>query len=111
AVLAETIRTGGTQAEELVETGGRLERRDPGIVVRGSGTGAPAAPDVEDIVSVDDGDPTIIRTAMVELAVARVLRPESGDGDGDAGDGLTLTGTWAGRPTPLVLALARVIAG
>jgi hypothetical protein len=114
AVLAETIRTGGTQAEELVETDGRLERRDPGIVVRGSGSGAPAVPAVEDIVSVDD-DPTIIRTAMVELTVARVLRPESirgdGDGDGDGGDGLALTGTWAGQPTPMVLARARAIGG
>jgi hypothetical protein len=131
-VLAEIIRTGAGEAEELVETDGRLERRDPGIAVRGSGTGTPGGPGVGRIVNVQDGDPTVIRTERMELSVVRVLHEadaaeadagaagdaaEADAADGDAhggGDGdaeLTLTGTWTSQSRPLVLARARRIGG
>lgn len=106
AVLAEVIRTGASQAEELVEVDGRPEPRDSGVRVRGSGTGAAGAATVDDIARVDDADPTIVRAGRVELSVHRVVgaaEPASADSD----DRLTLTGTWTGQPTPVVLARGR----
>src|SRR5262245_43628920 len=45
AVIASTILMGGTQAEELIDVDGRLERREPRMTAIGGGT-AGAAPAV-----------------------------------------------------------------
>ncbi|WP_319458592.1 CG0192-related protein [Micromonospora sp. RTP1Z1] len=99
AALAAAILDGAGQAEEFFEVDGRREYRTPSMTITSSGgevggaaVGAPRR--------VLDGDPTIIVTDTVELAVVR--RP----GAGEARAGGTLSGTWPGQATPLPLAYA-----
>jgi hypothetical protein len=103
--LASTILTGGEQAEEFVDKGGRLERREPIMSVRGSGSHA-GDPAVDSLVRVDDADPAVIVADGVELTVARIL-----DGTGgalaQAPGAEQLIGTWGDQATPLILALAQ----
>ncbi|HEX9999096.1 MAG TPA: hypothetical protein VGB74_01470 [Actinoplanes sp.] len=102
AALAETIRTGGHQADEIVETESGPAKRDPLITVAGTGTGtgkgrpgAAAGP----AVRVEDGDPAVVVTDTVRLNIRRVLT------DHPADEELALTGTLPGRlPGPVVLA-------
>lgn len=90
ATLATTIATGGTQAEELVDVGGRLEPRAPTMHVRGSGTGS-AAPSTAGPWQVGDDDTvtTIAGEAVDLIVVRRVGAPVSHP--------LTLTASWAGH--------------
>lgn len=101
SVLATTIVTGAGGADEFADIDGRQERREPSMTVRGSGTQGADAPPISAIVRVGDGDPTLVVTDSVELAVRRVL-----DGPGGAGLGerAVLTGTWSGQVTPVLLA-------
>jgi hypothetical protein len=100
-VLAETIRTGGTQAEEYVDIDGTPERRDPQMTVQGSGTDRPGP--APTITGVDQSDPTVIRTDAGELVVLRVVDDASSAESG----GLQLTGVWPGQDTPAALAYLR----
>jgi len=100
AVLASAILGGPGQAEEMVDMGDRLERREPTMVVHGSGQpGAGAA--AGGLISVSDGDPAVLVTEGVELTVVRVLA-RAGDHPGAE----RLTGTWPGQAAPAVLATA-----
>jgi maltokinase-like protein len=85
AVLADTIRTRGSQAELVRDFGnGRIEIAEPTVRVVGSGASS-AGP--------------------FELDVPSVL---GGPLDAPVGaDGGTLTGTWGGLETPVLLAVAR----
>jgi hypothetical protein len=101
-VVADAIGGGASGAEEFAAVDGRTERREPSMTVRGSG--APDAPAITAIVRVDEGDPTLIVTDSIELAVRRVL-----DGAPDhaaAGRG-RLTGTWGTEPAEVVLVEVR----
>jgi hypothetical protein len=89
------------QADEFIEVDGEMLRREPSMRVAGAGHGPPAGT-AERVV---DGDPTLIVTATVELAVVRRL-----PGDGEA-RGAALTGTWDGQPEPLPLAYAAAPTG
>jgi hypothetical protein len=100
AVLAATILTGASQADEYLEVDGRREPHRSGVSVRGSGHAGAAVPAITTITRVDAGDPTIIVTDVVELTVVRTL------GRGTA-EPLTLTGSWSDQPTPVLLAHAR----
>jgi hypothetical protein len=101
AALASAILAGTGQAEEFLETDGRLERREPSMTVTVSGRRTAAdVPAVGPVRRVVDNDPTIIVTDPVELTIVRRL---------DSGirvPGATLTGTWSGQPTPVPLAYA-----
>lgn len=103
-VLAHTMYTGAAQAEEFVDVGGSLVRREPASSVTGTGTPEAAVPAIGVLAGVDDGDPTVIRADAVELVIARVL---DGTGGPPAAAHPALTGTWDGQATPLVLAYAR----
>jgi hypothetical protein len=98
AALASAILGNTGQAEQLVDIGGRLERREFSMTIVGSG-GA-AVPVVSAVDRVVDGDPTLIVTDTVELTVIHRL---------DAGielDGAVLTGAWPGQATATPLASA-----
>jgi hypothetical protein len=102
------ILTGAVEAAEFIEIDGRIERRDPGMSIKGSGYQGASVPTINTLVAVDDGDPTVILTKSLELSVARVLdntisRPRATD----AGDYPALAGTWSGQSTPIRLANAR----
>ncbi|MDO3703056.1 hypothetical protein Q3W71_15400 [Micromonospora sp. C28SCA-DRY-2] len=101
AALADAVLAGTGQAEEYFEVDGRREPREASMVIGTSGApvAVPAVGTVRDVVA---GDPTVIVTDAVELAVLRRL--------GAAGQrgGTALTGTWSGQPTPLPLAYASV---
>jgi hypothetical protein len=101
SVLADAIVGRAGQAEEFVDIDGRLEKREPAMAVRGSGATVDA-PVADALVRVEEGDPTVIVTAGLELRVVRVLS------DDRAVEGLSLTGTWGGRSTPVLLAEARL---
>ena len=97
--LAAAVLAGAGQAEEYFEVDGRREVRPANMTITGSRPGGepPALGEPREVV---DGDPTLIRTDPVELAVVR--RPTSADAPSDA----RLTGTWPGQATPLLLAYA-----
>ncbi len=85
AVLAETIRTGGTQAELVREIAdGRTEIVEPAVRVTGSGTSSPGPFELE---------------VLTELSGS--FDPPVGSGGG------TLTGMWGGLDAPVLLAVAR----
>jgi len=102
AVLATTILTGGTEAEEILDDHGQRSRRASFMSLRGSGTAGTGVPTVDVIDKVTDDDPTVIVAGGIELHVPRVLDPAA------PADVAVLTGTWAGLPAPILLAaLAR----
>ncbi len=98
AALVSAIFTGTGQAEEFVESDGRLERREPAMSVTGSGLHGVEVPVVQAVRRVVDEDPTLIVTDSVELTVARIV-------DGNSRHaGATLTGRWTDLPTAVLLA-------
>jgi hypothetical protein len=94
--LAATIRTGGRQAEEFVETDDGPQRREPSLTVWGTGTAEKSEP-AGRLVRVEDGDPAVVVAEAARLDVRRVLNPVPAEGP------LALVGAWAGQ-TPTVLA-------
>ena len=101
AVLAGAILGGTGQAEEFVDVDGRLEPRQPAMLVTGSGAEGATVPAVTAVRRVVDGDPTFVVTDSVELGVVRTV-----DGKGSPAHA-TLTGTWTGQPSPVLLAYLR----
>jgi hypothetical protein len=87
AVLADTIRTGGSQAELVREfADGRVEIAEPSVRVTGSGTSTPGPVEI-DVLTV----------------LGAPLAAQLGEGDG------TLTGTWGGLDARVLLAVARPV--
>ncbi len=101
AATATAVLTGGTQAEELVETDGRLEPRATTATVRGSGEPGTPVPAVDAVSCRDEERTTVVRSEHLELAVARVLGAEVPGTH-------TLTGTWT-TGGPAVLAAVRPV--
>jgi hypothetical protein len=101
AALATAMLGGGTQAEEYVDLGGRLEPRVPTATVVGSGSGPVPAMDIHDIRCHDDGPTTVVRTTTMEVVVARVV-------GADIAAAETLTGRWD-EGGPAVLAGLRLV--
>lgn len=97
--LAAAVLAGAGQAEEYFEVDGRREVRPPTMTLACSHAGG-EPPVVGATREVVDGDPALIRTDSVELAVVR--RP----GAAEAPSGAHLTGAWPGQSAPLVLAYA-----
>ncbi|AEV83320.1 hypothetical protein ACWT_2298 [Actinoplanes sp. SE50] len=95
SVLGEVIRSGGTQAAEEVHDGERVVVREPGLLLRGAGSAAPAPGDP---VKVAEGEVVRIETTGGGIELFRT--PWAAPLPGDA----VLTGMWAGRPEPVVLA-------
>jgi hypothetical protein len=98
AALASAILGNTGQAEQFLQVDGRLEQREPSMSIASNAPEGVKVPAVGAIQRVVEGDPTLIVTDTVELAVIRRL---------EAGTGLTgavLTGTWPGQTTPTPLA-------
>jgi hypothetical protein len=73
ATLAQTILTGGVQAQMFFEQDGERVDVPPRIRVQGSGSTA-AVPDVTSIDSVsDEATVTVVRAGDLQLALARVV--------------------------------------
>ncbi|MEV4512137.1 hypothetical protein AB0K00_24600 [Dactylosporangium sp. NPDC049525] len=102
ATLAATILTGAGQAAEEFEVDGVRQARANDMHVTGSGHAGAVVPAVTGVLRVADTHPTRIATDALDLTVLRVLT----DDPADPGDAPTLTGTWAGSPTPRLLAYA-----
>jgi hypothetical protein len=103
-VLATAIVTGAGGAEEVEHVDGEEQRRRaPSMTVRGNGTPDTDAPPFAAIAHVEDGDPTLILTDSVGLAVHRAIDAADGGQPGLA----VLTGTWDGQSSPVVLAEVR----
>lgn len=100
AVLADAILSGGGQAAEYFEADGQREYREPTMTVAGSGGYDVTVPVSAAPPRMTDGDPTLIVTDAVELAVVRRLGGDPGPA------GAILTGTWDGQPVPQLLASA-----
>lgn len=99
--MATTVLTGGTQAEEFVDVGGRLEPRDATARVVGSGTAGTQVEPIHAVSCHDEGLTTVIRADVLELVVVRVVGAEVSAAH-------TLTGSWA-EGGPAVLAGVRPI--
>jgi hypothetical protein len=93
AVLAATILTGGSEAAEQISTDEGLVPRTPLGSVRGTGSPGDPVPAVTSITSVSDGDPTVVTTDGVTLALLRLL-------DGSRPDGPALL--WDSHPLAVV---------
>ena len=102
AALADAVLAGSGQAEEYFEVDGRREVRPPSMEIATDAAGEAEIPAVGTVRRMVDGDPTLIVTDTVELAVVR--RPGS---TGAAPAGATLTGTWDGISAPLAYASVR----
>ena len=98
--LAVAALTGGSGAEEVVETEHGTEPRQPTATVTGSGTTGTEVPVVYRVTCEDGADSTVVRSDGLELTVVRRVGAEA--------PGETLTGTWAGGG-PAVLAGVRVV--
>lgn len=96
AALAGAVLGNAGQADEFVDTGDGLERREPSMAIGSAAVGD--VPELGAVERVVDGDPVSIVTATVELTVVRRLGAEL--------TGVVLTGTWPGQPTPVALAAA-----
>jgi hypothetical protein len=93
--LVTTVLTGGSQVEELVDTNGRLEAREPTMTVWGSGTSDVRIAEFTTLTSQDEGPTTVVRAGVFELVVVRVIGAEVPTTQ-------TLTGRWAeGGPVAL----------
>ena len=98
ATLAATVLTGGTQAEEVLDTDGRREVREPGVTVQGSGrpgTPVPTVASVGDLTCRDEGPTTLVTAAGLELTVVHVVGAPVPEGE-------TLTARWAGGASGVV---------
>jgi Maltokinase N-terminal cap domain len=112
AALAGAILDNAGQAVEYTEVDGRREHREPSMSIASAAAGSDPAPavatgdrpvdrPVELVVErVVVGDPTLIVTDAVDLAVVRRL-----DADVEL-TGVVLTGAWPGLGTPAPLAAA-----
>jgi hypothetical protein len=98
-VLATTVLTGGTEAEEFMDNDGSLQQRPASISLRGTGTPGSPVPAIGRILSTADGDPAVVRTEAYELEVLRV--PHDG-----ASEGTELLAAWAGG-SPVAIAYVR----
>jgi hypothetical protein len=101
AALAATIATGGTQADELVDVGGTLERREPKVRLQGSGEPGTALAAVGDPQVREDATAATISCGFGELVVVRRV-------GADPGCDHTVTATWEGRPSGALLAGLRL---
>jgi hypothetical protein len=95
--LTAAIRTGGGEADEMVETEEGPQRRDPSMTVQGSGTSKTTEPTGR-LVRVEDGDPAVVVAEAARLDVRRILTGEPADSP------LSLAGAWEGQK-PVVLAV------
>jgi hypothetical protein len=90
------------QAEEYVDVDGVPVRRDPIMTVSGASVDEVIDPPVVTAVrDVTEGDPTIVTTDSVTLAVVRVI--------GTQAAGAALTGAWDGQTTSAPLAFLRSV--
>jgi hypothetical protein len=96
AMLATTILTGGTQADEIVDHGDHLVPREPTAKVVGSGTSDRQVAATESVTCYDEGQTTVVTAGDLELVVVRVI-------GADLPTAQTLTGRWA-EGGPAVLA-------
>ncbi|MET7420769.1 hypothetical protein [Dactylosporangium sp. NPDC005555] len=100
--LAHTILTGAAQAVEEFEVDGvRRPRRSD---VQTTAAGSSLVAEVTGIVRVDDRDPAVIATDVLDLTVFRILE----DDPDPAPAAPTLTATWEGIAAPRLLAYATV---
>ncbi|GIJ27473.1 hypothetical protein Vqi01_26350 [Micromonospora qiuiae] len=102
AALADAILAGSGQAEEHFEIDGGREVRPPSMDIATDAAGDAEVPAAGTVRRVVQGDPTVIVTDTVELAVVR--RPGAG---GTPSGKATLTGTWDGVSAPLAYASVR----
>lgn len=98
-VMATAVLTGGTQADEVVDTDGRLEPRASTATVAGSGSTGTPVPGIDHLTCRDEGQVTVVRSEHLELVVARVVGAEVTGTD-------TLTGSWT-TGGPALLAAVR----
>ncbi|GAA0745305.1 hypothetical protein Drose_19760 [Dactylosporangium roseum] len=103
-VLASAMLGDTRQAVEYLEVDGQLQPREASMTV--SSPGGPGLP-AGAVRRVVDGDPTLIETDTVTLAVVRALALADGTAAPTRPSGrASLTGAWAGQSTPVPLAHA-----
>ncbi|MBB5844373.1 hypothetical protein HD599_002696 [Conyzicola lurida] len=102
AAVATAVRTGGRQADLLIEIDGEMVTREPTAVVKGSGSpaGEPVQPPT-DVTTVHEGGATV---AMADGLRVTVLRYP---GSGESTDGDVLTGRWAGQAETVLVRLGK----
>jgi Maltokinase N-terminal cap domain len=100
--VATAVLTGGTQAEEVLESGGRRVTREPSMTVQGSGapgTPVPVLPAGTEVVCRDEGPVTRVSAAGLEMTVVHVVGAPVPAGE-------TLTARWSGGASAVVAAVS-----
>lgn len=100
AALASAVLANTGQAEQEVLIEGRLKPRELHMDIASTAPEGASVPAVNRVERVEEGDPTLILTDAVALAVVRGLGTAAGL------SGAVLTGTWPGRSDPVPLASA-----
>lgn len=98
AALGRALLAGAGQADEFIETDGRLERREPTMTIINNVPSSDVDVEIGTIDQVTGDDPTLIMTPTAVLAVLRRLNSVP------VSTSARLTGTWEGQPTPSPLA-------
>lgn len=102
SALAAAILAGGTEVEQFVQVGDRLEPHPTATHVRGSGAPDTIVTPIAVVEVTQHGTVTVIASDDLRLSVLRVL----GD-DVDVTDAVqSLVGTWDRQTAPVVLAFA-----
>ncbi|MEJ1229544.1 MAG: hypothetical protein WDM88_01185 [Galbitalea sp.] len=102
ATLAETVLTGGRQADQFYEIEGKRVDREPSALVNGTGVAGARVPSAGGISTRNDLQSTLAETDDLTVLVARLprLRPL-----GEVPSAERLIGTWTGQPEATTLAL------
>ncbi|WP_407344254.1 CG0192-related protein [Pengzhenrongella phosphoraccumulans] len=116
AALATAALTGGSHADQYIDTDGQLILRAPTALVVGSRTNgvAQTLASIESVSMRNEQRSTVVMAGLLRLVILRVLTPDglpvhraSALAADDEETGV-LTGTWSGQlePQPLALVLA-----
>jgi hypothetical protein len=102
--LATTILAGGTQADLDFVTDAGLERREATTLVSSLDSPASDVPSIGPVTHSVEATTSVLRGSGLELIVFRHIDPDIPPPE--PGGEPRLVGTWPGRDTPVLLALA-----
>jgi len=110
SALATAILRGGTEAEIEFVTDTGHDRWETTTRVSGSGSPDSAIPPIASVSHSSEATTTVMRSGNLALTLLRAIDADRGSGgSGDSGDHERLEGTWPGRTTPALLAIAQFI--
>jgi hypothetical protein len=106
AALASAILAATGQATEYIEVDGEMVSREHSMQIASTGVAGAQVPSTLTVKDVCPGDPTVVLTDRLELAVLRRLGSDQPADPQPVPGAAVLTGRWDAQPVPLPLAYA-----